>query len=161
MQASIAARGEKSRGNNVVLQAHTLVEGHCTGHPAVIEPLSFWGGYQSETGTIIDRSHAGYGQSLAGRILVMPRAKGSSSSSSVLAEALRNGTGPRGIVLLERDLIVTIGVIIASELYAMRVPVVVADDAVFRVVADADANSSIEVEAASTSAPATIRLVRA
>jgi predicted aconitase with swiveling domain len=146
---------------NDALHAHALVAGYGKGQPAVIEPLSFWGGYQSETGTIVDRTHAAFGQSLAGRILVMPRAKGSSSSSSVLAEALRNGTGPAGIVLAERDLIVTIGVIVASELYRSRVPVVVADEAVLRAVTQANANGAIELEvtAPSTSELAVIRVM--
>jgi len=88
------------------------------------KPLSFWGGYDSNAGKIIDRSHPQLGGSLAGKIMVMAQAKGSSSSSSVLAEAIRSGTGPAGIVLKERDLIISIGAIVAGELYNLAVPVV-------------------------------------
>jgi predicted aconitase with swiveling domain len=111
--------------------AETLASGRAAGEVLVLEPLSFWGGYDAQRGLIVEQAHPGYGRTLAGKILVMPRAKGSSSSSSVLAEAIRNGTGPAGIVLRERDLIISIGVIVAHELYGISVPLVVADEVAF------------------------------
>jgi predicted aconitase with swiveling domain len=90
------------------------------------EPLSFWGGLDAATGLIIDRQHPQIGQSVAGRILVMERGRGSSSGSSVLAEAIRLGTGPAGIVLLTRDAIVAVGAMVAVELYRKPCPVVLA-----------------------------------
>lgn len=107
-------------------EAEALTSGFARGPGVLIEPLSFWGGYDAGTGTIVEQSHPAFGQSLAGAILLMARAKGSSSSSSVLAEAIRNNTGPAGIVLCERDLIIAIGVIVANELYASQVPLVLA-----------------------------------
>lgn len=107
------------------VRAEALTHGFARGVAACIEPLSFWGGYDAPAGKIIEPSHPSCGQSLAGKILLMARAKGSSSSSSVLAEAIRNDTGPAGIVLAERDLIIAIGVIVANELYAKEVPLVV------------------------------------
>lgn len=56
----------------------------------------------------------------------MTAGRGSSSGSSVLAEAIRLGTGPAGIVLLARDAIVTVGAMVASELYDRSCPVVLA-----------------------------------
>jgi predicted aconitase with swiveling domain len=55
----------------------------------------------------------------------MPAGRGSSSSASVLAEAVRAGTAPAAIVLGEPDLILSIGSAVAEELYGKRVPVVV------------------------------------
>jgi predicted aconitase with swiveling domain len=57
---------------------------------------------------------------------MMDAGRGSSSGSSVLAEAIRIGTGPAGIILLARDAIVTVGAMIASELYGIQCPVVLA-----------------------------------
>ena len=88
------------------------------------EPLSFWGGLDVASGEIIDRWHPQAGKSIQGRILVMSAGRGSSSGSSVLAEAIRLGTGPAGIVLLTRDAIVTVGAMVASELYGKQCPVV-------------------------------------
>ena len=104
--------------------AEVLTSGFARGPGVFIEPLSFWGGYDAATGTIVEQSHPAFGQTLAGVMLLMARAKGSSSSSSVLVEAIRNKTGPAGIVLCERDLIIAIGVIVANELYASQIPLV-------------------------------------
>ena len=105
----------------------TLVPGSAEGPAFVLQdPLSFWGGLDSATGEIIDRWHPQSGAILAGTILVMESGRGSSSGSSVLAEAIRRGTGPAGIVMLTRDAIVTVGAMIAVELYPVACPVVMA-----------------------------------
>jgi predicted aconitase with swiveling domain len=57
----------------------------------------------------------------------MPSGRGSSSSSSVLAEAIRCGTGPAGIVLAEPDPILVVGALVAARLYGLACPVVVAE----------------------------------
>lgn len=88
-------------------------------------PLSLWGGIDVETGRIIDRSHPDAGACVAGRVLVMPTGRGSSSSSAVLAEALRLGTGPVAIVLGAADPILTVGALVAETLYGVRCPIVV------------------------------------
>jgi len=110
-------------------EARTLVAGEASGEALVLdEPLSFWGGLDPETGRLIDVHHPQFGEVVTGRVLVMPSGRGSSSSSSVLAEAIRAGTAPAAIVLLEPDPIVALGAIVARELYGTSVPVVVASD---------------------------------
>ena len=89
------------------------------------EGLSLWGGMDPATGELIDVHHPQRGANLAGRVLVMPNGRGSSSSASVLAEAVRAGTAPSAIVLAEPDLILSIGSAVAEELYGVRIPVVV------------------------------------
>jgi uncharacterized protein len=109
-------------------EARVLVAGTAEGETLVLdEPLSFWGGIDPATGTLIDPRHPQRGERVAGRILVMPSGRGSSSSSSVLAEAVRAGTAPAAIVLLETDPILALGAIVARELYGTAIPVVVAD----------------------------------
>jgi len=58
----------------------------------------------------------------------MPTGRGSSSASSVLAEAVRLGTAPVAIVLSEPDEIVALGSLVAEEIYGTVMPVVVAGD---------------------------------
>lgn len=89
------------------------------------EPLSLWGGIDPATGEIVDGRHPQRGQRVTGRVLVMAAARGSSSSSSVLAEAVRAGTAPLAIVLGVPDLILAVGSAVARELYGIHVPVVV------------------------------------
>ncbi|MDH4113815.1 MAG: DUF126 domain-containing protein [Actinomycetota bacterium] len=103
-----------------------IVPGVATGEVVVLdEPLSFWGGLDPETGRLIDTHHPQAGVTLMGRVLAMPSGRGSSSSSYVLAEAIRAGTAPIAVVLGEADAIVALGAIVAAELYGIEVPVVV------------------------------------
>jgi uncharacterized protein len=106
----------------------TLVPGVASGPVLRLdEPLSFWGGLDSATGTIIDRLHPQRGVSVAGRMLMMPGGRGSSSGSATLAEALRLGNGPAAILMLERDPIILVGAMVAAELYGLACPVALAD----------------------------------
>lgn len=107
-----------------------LVAGSGSGPTLVLdEPLSFWGGVDPASGMIVDRAHPQAGSTITGHIMVMPAGRGSSSSSSVLAECIRAGTGPAGIVLGEADPILALGALVAAELYPDRIcPVAVADD---------------------------------
>jgi predicted aconitase with swiveling domain len=88
------------------------------------EPLSLWGGLDPDTGLIIDRSHPQRGLSVTSAIVAMPHGRGSSSSSSVLAEALRLGTAPAGFVLDSPDSILVIGSLVANRLYGTVCPIV-------------------------------------
>ena len=89
------------------------------------EGLSLWGGMDPVTGELIDARHPQRGAVLTGRIVVLPSGRGSSSSASVLAEAVRARTAPAAILLGEPDLILSIGSAVAEELYGVVVPVVV------------------------------------
>ena len=109
------------------MEATTLVEGTGAGEALVLEePLSFWGGLDPVTGEIVEANHPQRVEIVTGSILVMPSGRGSSSSATVLAEAIRLGTGPAGIVLGEPDEIIAIGALVAAELYGIAMPVVVA-----------------------------------
>ena len=95
--------------------------------PALVldEPLSLWGGMDAATGEIIDMHHPQHGAHVSGRVVVMPSGRGSSSSASVLAEAVRAGTAPAAMLLGEADLILSVGAAVAEELYGVSVPVLV------------------------------------
>lgn len=108
------------------MNGRSIAPGSAEGLALVLaESLSLWGGLDPATGRIIDVRHPQRGQIVTDRILFMPAARGSSSSASVLAEAIRAGTAPAGIVLGEADLILAIGAAVAEELYGVRMPIVV------------------------------------
>jgi len=107
-------------------RGQALFGGRAEGPALVLaEPLSFWGGIDVESGTVIDHSHPDLGARVTGAVLVMPGARGSSSSSAVLAECLRLGNGPAAIVLSIADPILTVGAIVAQTLYGVSCPIVV------------------------------------
>jgi predicted aconitase with swiveling domain len=95
------------------------------------EPLSLWGGLDPATGDVIDVRHPQRGARVAGRVLLLPAGRGSSSSSTILAEAIRAGTAPAAIVLGEPDPILALGAIVGRELYGTVVPIVVAHRAAY------------------------------
>ena len=105
--------------------ARAYASGIAEGRALVLrEPVSFWGGIDVESGRIIDRAHPDAGTSVTGAILVMPGARGSSSSSSVLAEMMRKDTAPAAIVLTVADPILPVGVVVAALLYGKSCPIV-------------------------------------
>lgn len=119
------------------LAGETLVPGRASGPLLRLrEPLSFWGGVDGASGVIIDQHHPQVDTCLTGSILVMAAGRGSSSSSSVLAEAVRNGSAPAGIILLEPDLIIALGACVAATLYGLDCPVVTLPAAAFAALED-------------------------
>jgi hypothetical protein len=57
----------------IMIQAQVLIPGEVAGELIVSkEPLSFWGGYDPETGEITDRRHPLSGVIAAGKILALP-----------------------------------------------------------------------------------------
>jgi predicted aconitase with swiveling domain len=121
------------------MEGRVLVDGRANGEVLVLdEPLSFWGGLDPATGRIVEVGHPQRGAVVTGRLLVMPSGRGSSSSATILAEAIRLGTGPAGIVLKEPDPIVAIGALAAAELYGLLMPIVVATTAAYAALDDGD-----------------------
>ncbi|MFN2544711.1 MAG: aconitase X swivel domain-containing protein [Actinomycetota bacterium] len=132
------------------LTGRALSPGTASGRALVLEePLSFWGGVDTGTGRIIDARHPQTGASMTGRIVVMPSGRGSSSSSSVLAESVRARTGPAAILLARADPIILLGAVVARELYGTELPVVVLDRDGYALISDGD---TVSVDAGSTEA---------
>ena len=106
--------------------ARALVAGTAVGKALVLtEPLSLWGGLNPETGEIIDKRHPQAGQIVTDRVLVLPSGRGSSSASSILLEAVRQGKAPAAIITSETDGILALGAAVAQEIYDQSPPVLV------------------------------------
>jgi uncharacterized protein len=111
-------------------EGRLLLAGTADGQLLVLDqPLSMWGGLDPLSGRVIDVRHPQRGSSLAGQLLAMPAGRGSSSSSSVLAEALRLGNGPRALILAVPDGILLVGALVAALLYQVSCPVLLLDAA--------------------------------
>ena len=87
------------------------------------EPLSFWGAFDPRSGIIIDIHHPQRGQNLKGKILMMLESRGSGSAPGGLAEAIRLGTAPAAIILVQPDINLAIGAAVAETLYGKSCPV--------------------------------------
>lgn len=107
-------------------QAKVLVAGKARGTVLLLaEPLSLWGGLNPETGQIIDQRHPNVGEIVAGRIMVLPSGRGSSSASSILLEAVKRGMAPAAIITAEIDGILALGAAVAREIYDQSPPVLI------------------------------------
>ncbi len=98
-------------------KAHPILPGTAEGPLLrLTAPLSFWGGVDPKTGTIIQVRHPQCGTSITGTVLCLPATIGSSSSSAVLLELIRLGKAPAALVLAEPDAILLIGCLVAREM---------------------------------------------
>jgi predicted aconitase with swiveling domain len=102
-----------------------IVAGTAEGEALVTDAaLSFWGGYDFHTGEIIDVHHPLAGVRAAGRILVVPFSKGSSTTTAVLLEAVRAGTAPAAILTTGADAFFALASIVAQVMYGKSFPVI-------------------------------------
>lgn len=102
-----------------------LVPGDAGGPVVVMsEPLSFWGGVDPATGNVIDVHHPLHGVSLAGAVVLMPTSRGSCSGSGVLLELALCGRHPAALIFAGPEETLTLGAIVASEMFGHRIPVI-------------------------------------
>lgn len=108
-----------------MIQGRALTRGEAAGEVLGSgEPLSFWGGYDAATGEIIDRRHPLRGENAIGRVLAIPATRGSSTTTAVLLEAVRQETAPAAILTSGPDRFLALAAIVAEELYGRSLPVV-------------------------------------
>lgn len=88
------------------------------------EPLSFWGGVDPATARVIDVHHPLRGRCLSGAVLAMPSSRGSCTGSGVLLDMVLNGRGPAALVFCEGEDVLTLGALIAAEMFGQRLAVV-------------------------------------
>lgn len=97
------------------MRGRAIRAGFATGEALVSPaPIGFLGGVDPESGRIVEPGHPLHGESVAGRILVFPRGKGSTVGSYVIYRLARAGAAPAGMVLRECEPIVAIGAIMAD-----------------------------------------------
>ena len=97
------------------LQGRLIKAGRASGIALVTsEPISFLGGVDPDTGSIIERGHPLEGQSVSGRVLVFPTGKGSTVGSYTMYRLAKNGMAPAAIVNAQSEAIVAVGAIISD-----------------------------------------------
>ena len=106
-----------------MVTGRTLIPGEAAGPLLrLTHPISFWGGVDPVAGTISDPRHPQHGASIAGTVLAIPAAIGSSSSSAIMLELLREGTAPAAILIGRADAILGLGVVVGRELGYETIP---------------------------------------
>lgn len=128
-----------------VIIGRAIVAGVAQGEALVSnDPLSFWGGYNHQTGEITDRRHPLSGAIAAGKILALPFTRGSSTTTAVLLEAVRAGTAPAAIITTGMDSFFALASIVADEMYQKAIPIIAVSKEDFITIKTGDA---IEISA--------------
>jgi len=106
---------KRRAGDPMLLKGRTVSRGKATG-PALVskDPVSFLGGVDPKTGTVIEKGHALYGKNIKGRVLIFPNGKGSTVGSYVIYQLKKNGVAPAAIVNIKSEPIVAVGAIISD-----------------------------------------------
>jgi predicted aconitase with swiveling domain len=97
------------------LRGRVIFRGNARGQ-ALVSPaaIGFLGGVDPETGVVIEEGHPLQGQSVAGRVLVFPKGKGSTVGSYTLYRLSRSGLAPVAIINARSEAIVAVGAIMAG-----------------------------------------------
>lgn len=97
------------------LKARTVTSGIAEGEALVTRmAISFTGGMDPETGIIREPGHELLGQSVAGKILVFPTGKGSTTGSWQYYAAFKRGVAPKGIINEKAEGVVAVSAIITG-----------------------------------------------
>jgi len=107
-----------------VLKGRTIVLGYCRGTALVAKkPISFLGGVDPNTGTIIEKNHDLEGKKLKDTILCFPHGHGSTVGSYVLYALAKKNLAPKAIVNQTADPVVVVGAIIAEILMVDQIDI--------------------------------------
>jgi len=99
----------------MTIKAKPVTRGIAEGEAIVSHlPISFTGGMDPNTGVIREPGHDLEGQSVAGKILVFPMGKGSTTGSWQFYAAFKRGNAPKGIINVKAEGIVAVSAIITG-----------------------------------------------
>ncbi len=102
-----------------------VVKGNAKGSLVVSQqPFSFFGGFDFNSGMVVDPRSDVYQKSLKNKIFAYPAGKGSSSTAGVILEALKQGVAPRAIINVDAEKILAVGAIVAEVVFNWSIPIV-------------------------------------
>jgi len=97
------------------LTGRRIFKGKIEGEALVTsQSISFYGGVDPDTGTVVEKGHELEGQSIKDKVLVFPSGKGSTVGSYVIYQMAKTGTGPKALILKDCEAIVAVGCIISD-----------------------------------------------
>jgi predicted aconitase with swiveling domain len=104
---------------------NTVIAGDVKGELIVSQQtFSFFGGFDFNSGDVVDPKSDIHGANLKGKIFAYPRGKGSSSTAGVILEALRQETAPKAIINVESEKILAVGAIVAKVMFNWNIPII-------------------------------------
>jgi len=99
----------------MIIKAKPVTRGVAQGEAIVSRmAISFTGGMDPDTGIIREPGHELEGKSVAGKILVFPAGKGSTTGSWQFYAAFKRGNAPLGIINVKAEGVVAVSAIITG-----------------------------------------------
>jgi uncharacterized protein len=106
-------------GKGISLNCRKIAEGKAEGQAIISADAICFYLVQPETGVVIEKNHSLEGQSIAGKILVVPSGKGSSVvQADGLYKLMKHGKAPKGMVVEFPD------PVLVSSAIVMEIPTV-------------------------------------
>lgn len=136
-------------------EGRALVGGTASGELLVCtSEIPGWGGIDTKTGNIVEIGHPQFGQSMAGKVLVIPGAKGASGWSGQFHLARMNGVAPIAVVTRHLNTKLALGLAVIGVPALIDLPEdayremetgkwATVSDGILRVGADADERVSV------------------
>ena len=87
-------------------------------------PFGFWQGVDTKTGIIVDIRHDLVGESIKNRIFVYPFGRGSTATSGVFVDAVREGNSPAAIINAKTEPMTIVSAILGQEFFGKKTPVI-------------------------------------
>jgi len=118
----------------IKFRGRVISKGYARGEALISkDPISFYGGVDPEKGIIIEKGHDIEGESIANKILIFPRGKGSTVGTYILYGLKIKNLAPKAIINIEAEPIIAVGAIISN------IPMVdMVDTKIFDIVEDGD-----------------------
>ncbi len=99
----------------MILRGRRVMGGVAEGEALVsVDPVSFYGGVDPETGCVTEPGHCCCGENISGKVFVFPTGKGSTVGSYVIYRMKKLGTAPAAIVNVETEAIIATGCVISG-----------------------------------------------
>jgi len=118
----------------IKFRGRVISKGYARGEALISkDPISFYGGVDPVKGIIIEKGHDIEGESIANKILIFPRGKGSTVGTYILYGLKIKNLAPKAIINIEAEPIIAVGAIISN------IPMVdMVDTKIFDIVEDGD-----------------------
>jgi len=114
-----------SEKKQIILRGHGVVEGITEGEAIVTtQAFAFPHGVDPKTGIVTDVRHELKGENIAGRILVYPQGRGSTTGDLWMLELTRCGKSAAAIINVETDPITVTGAILSRLTYGTTIPII-------------------------------------
>lgn len=98
-----------------IIKGRSISKGFARGRVLLsIDPISFYGGIDPDTGIVVEKGHILEGKSIAGKIFIFPRGRGSTVGSYIIYRLAKANLAPKAIVNIEAEPIVAVGAIISN-----------------------------------------------